>query len=94
MLKNENAIALTRAIDVAYSDPEVRAIPELSEALAKAAHDLDCVMDHHQVASRLNHLLTTWGSNHSRGPAVLDQLYLVTLQDGVDVPCQVPYQRG
>ena len=56
MLKNENAIALIRAIDVAYSDPEVRAIPELQQALAKAAQDLDCVADHHQVASRLNQL--------------------------------------
>ncbi|MCS6155672.1 bacteriocin immunity protein [Lactiplantibacillus plantarum] len=86
MLKNENAIALIRAIDVAYSDPE------LQQALAKAAQDLDCVADHHQVANRLNQLLTTWGARHSQGPAVLDQLYLITLKDGVDVPCQVPYR--
>ena len=92
MLKNENAIALIRAIDVAYSDPEVCAIPELQQALAKAAQDLDCVADHHQVASRLNQLLTTWGASHSQGPAVLDQLYLITLTDGVDIPCQLPYR--
>ncbi|MDO7796079.1 bacteriocin immunity protein [Lactiplantibacillus plantarum] len=71
MLKNENAIALIRAIDVAYSDPEVRAIPELQQALAKAAQDLDCVADHHQVASRLNQLLTTWGLVIHKAPPCL-----------------------
>nr|WP_244048471.1 bacteriocin immunity protein [Lactiplantibacillus plantarum] len=71
MLKNENAIALIRAIDVAYSDPEVRAIPELQQALAKAAQDLDCVADHHQVANRLNQLLTTWGLVIHKAPPYL-----------------------
>ncbi|MGO3490307.1 MAG: bacteriocin immunity protein [Lactiplantibacillus plantarum] len=71
MLKNENTIALIRAIDVAYSDPEVRAIPELQQALAKAAQDLDCVADHHQVANRLNQLLTTWGLVIHKAPPYL-----------------------
>jgi hypothetical protein len=67
MLKNENAIALIRAIDVAYSDPEVRAIPELQQALAKAAQDLDCVADHHQVASRLKPIANHLGSSPFTG---------------------------
>ena len=92
MLKNENAIALIRAIDVAYSDPEVRAIPELQQALAKAAQDLDCVADHHQVASRLNLLLTTLGARHSQGPAVLYQSFLFTLKHGFYVPCPASYR--
>jgi len=92
MLKNENAIALTRAIDIAYSTPAVQAIPELQQLLAKAAQELDCVADHHQVAKQLNQALTTWGASHDSGPAALDQLYLATLKDSVGIDYQVPYR--
>jgi len=92
MLKNENAIALTRAIDIAYSDSAIQAIPELQQLLAKAAQALDCVADHHQVAGELNQALSTWGATHTSGPEALDQLYLATLKDSVGINYQVPYR--
>jgi len=93
MLKNENAIALTTAIDVAYNDSAVQAIPELVQLLSKAAQALDCVADHHQVASQLNHDLATWGRAHTSGPAALDALYLETLKDSTGLAYQMPYQQ-
>lgn len=92
MLKNENAIALTRAICIAYDDPEVKAIPELANLLSQAAQALDRVADHHQIAGQLNQALTTWGQNHSNGPQALDQLYLATLKDSTGLDYRMPYQ--
>lgn len=94
MLKNENAIALTCAIDVAYSDPEVQAIPELVQLLSKAAQALDCLADHHQIASQLNHDLKVWGQAHTTGPAALNALYLATLKDSAGLAYQMPYQQA
>ncbi|WP_318765631.1 bacteriocin immunity protein [Lactiplantibacillus carotarum] len=92
MLKNENAIALTCAIDVAYDDPEIQAIPELIQLLSKAAQALDCMENHHQVASRLNHELAAWGQQHTSGPAALNALYSATLKDSTGLAYPLPYQ--
>ncbi|MFB9770327.1 bacteriocin immunity protein [Lactiplantibacillus modestisalitolerans] len=94
MLKNENAIALTRAINIAYDDPEVQAIPELRDTLLHAAHALDRVADHHQVAADLYQTLTAWGNSHPRGPQALDQLYWVALKDGTGLRASMPYQQS
>lgn len=94
MLKNENAIALTRAIDIALDDPEVQAIPALKQQLCQAAQALDRVADHHQIAAQLNQALTTWCQTQATGPAVLDALYLATLKDSTGLAYQLPYQRA
>lgn len=94
MLKNENAIALVAAIDTAYNDPAVQAIPELTQLLVAALQKLDCVADHHQVAADLNRDLTAWSQAHTTGPAALNALYLETIKDSNGTDYQLPYQQN
>ncbi|ETY73601.1 bacteriocin immunity protein [Lactiplantibacillus fabifermentans] len=77
MLKNMNVLALTRAIDIAYSDAEVQAQPELQALLGRAAQKLDRVEDYHLVAQDLRQSLAAFNQR----PQTVVDLYTLLVAD-------------